>query len=378
MPKGGPGAKLPFLGAAPEGDVLKGEVLVTAMTEMAARRAFLQVATPYITFPGRLVECRGGELRIRATLSRDFILKTLQDQGFRLRIPWGLGMAAAATQLLGLEEWEGKRVLRVQLPDRFVEDEPRQAFRVGAMGPSRAVLTPGGDRLWKASLDNLSALGASLFVTETLPPEGLPHGPLRLSLVLDQGPSLDLEARLIHQDGQLLGVAFDPRPSASAQAALEGWLLPKVEEARRRWENRATLRAMAEQAARPPSLPEGILVLSRDPTLLAQVSDCLGERLTLRPCGLALAPLKEALTNPPQVIAVPWLGGGIQARHTLRNLAEVFPPGTPVVVLGLETDSGGRDLALELKAATYVIWPTAQGAFFSRLLEGLIRKAWGS
>lgn len=375
-----PESKLPFLGGGPEGDALKGAELKTALTEMADRKAFLLVATPYISFSARLVECRPGELRLRATLSREFMLKTLQDQGFRLRIPWGMGIAAASTRLLGVEEVEGKRVLRVQVPDAFMQDEPRQAFRVAATGASRAVVNIGGDRLLKASVDNLSSQGVSLFVTEPLPTEGLiVNRPIRMSLVLEQGPSLDLEGRLVHQDGQLLGVAFEPAPSITAKADLENWLQPKIDEARRRWENRAALRAMADQAARPRSLPEGVLVLTREGDLLAQMSDILGERLSLRSCGLALAPLKEALDQlPPQAIVVPWKGGGVQARHTIRNLAEAFPSGTPVVVLGLGADYGGRELALELKPATYVAWPTAQGAFFSRLLEGLIRKAWGA
>lgn len=378
LPEGMRVPKLPFLGGGPQGDSLKGPELAAALAEMAERKAFLMVATPYLSFPGRVLERRGGELLIRVTMSREFLLKTLGDQGFRLRIPWGLGMAAAPARLLGLEELEGKRVLRVPVPERFMEDEPRRAFRVGSVGPSRAVFNPGGDRLLKASLDNLSTHGASLFVTEALPPEGLiVNRPLRLSLVLDQGPSLDLEGRLIQQDGQLLGVAFEPPPSAPTMALLEGWLQPRVDEARRQWENRAALRAMADQAARPHALPEGILVLSRDPGLLAQMGEALGERLALRSCGLALAPLKEALETPPQAIVVPWAGGGLQARHTIRALADSFPAGTPVVVLGLEADYGGRDLAMELKQATYVARTTIQGAFFVRLLEGLIRKAWG-
>ena len=379
VPEGSKVSKLPFLGGGPQGDSLKGADLTTALAEMAERKAFLMVATPYLSFPGRVLERRGGELLIRATMSRDFLLKTLEDQGFRLRIPWGLGMAAAPTRLLGLEEVEGKRVLRVPVPDRFLEDEPRRAYRVGSVGPSRAVINAGGDRLLKASLDNLSTIGASLFVSEALPSEGLiMNRPLRLSLVLEQGPSLDLEGRLIHQDGQLLGLAFEPPPSAIVMALLEGWLQPRVDEARRQWDNRVALRAIADQAIRPRALPEGVLLLSREAGLLAQMTEVLGERLALRSCGLALAPLKEAMEMPPQVIIVPWAGGGLQARHTIRNLAETFPAGTPVVVLGLEADYGGRELALELKPATYVARATAQGAFFVRLLEGLIRKAWGT
>lgn len=371
--------KLPFLGGGAQGDTLKGPDLTAALDEMAERKGFLMVATPYLSFPGRVLERRGGELLVRATMSRDFMLKTLGDQGFRLRMPWGLGMAAAQTRLLGLEEIEGKRVLRVPVPERFVEDEPRRAFRVGSVGQSRAVINPGGDLLLKASLDNLSTHGACLFVTESLPAEGLiVNRPLRFSLVLEQGPSLDLEGRLIQQDGQLLGVAFDPPPSPTTLALLEAWLGPRIDEARRRWENRAELRAMADQAARPRTLPEGVLLLSRDAGLLAQMGEALGDRLSLRSCGLALAPLKEALETPPQAIVVPWSGGGLQARHTIRSLAESFPAGTPVVVLGLEADYGGRDLALELKQATYVAQTTVRGAFFARLLEGLVRKAWGS
>ncbi|GLH74674.1 hypothetical protein GETHLI_31760 [Geothrix limicola] len=379
MPERAPISKLPFLGGGTLGDTLKGSALAQALDEMAERKAFLMVATPYLSFPARLLAWQSGEVRLRANQTREFLLRTLPDQGFRLRIPWGLGIAAASTRLLGVEEVEGRRVLCVQAPDRFVEDEPRRAFRVTKTGQSRAVINPGGDLLLRANLDNLSAVGACFFVTEPMPSEGLiVNRPLRLSMVLDQGPALDLEGRLVHMDGQLLGVAFEPPPSTVTAAALEAWLQPRVEEARRQWENRAALRAMAEQAARPRSQPEGALLLARDPALLTQLGDILGERLPIRACGLALAPLREALETPPQVVIVPWTGGGVQARHTLRNLAEAFPAGTPIVVLGLGGDYGGRELALELKQATFVAWPTAQGAFFARLLEGLIRRAWGA
>ncbi len=50
---------------------------------------------------------------------------------------------------------------------------------------------------------------------------------------------------------------------------------------------------------------------------------------------------------------------------------------TALVVLGGPGIAGGRELAADLKAA-YAEWNPAQAVFFSRLLQGLIRKRWGA
>ena len=67
----------------------------------------------------------------------------------------------------------------------------------------------------------------------------------------------------------------------------------------------------------------------------------------------------------------------MEGRYRLRTLLETVAIGAPVMVLGSSEDpEGGRLLAAELKATTYVEWNPQQGVFFRRLLQGLIQHHW--
>ena len=122
----------------------------------------------------------------------------------------------------------------------------------------------------------------------------------------------------------------------------------------------------------------GALLVTRDPVLEGQVTELLADILPVRTCPAVMTPLKKSLEPPPLVILLHWAGGGVQQRHLLKNLAETFPAGGMVLVLGNSGEGeGGRQLSAEIKAAAYVDWNPAQATFFKRLLQGLLRKRWG-
>jgi len=157
------------------------------------------------------------------------------------------------------------------------------------------------------------------------------------------------------------------------------WLKPRIEELQRRWEDRVALRAAAEAAARPKASPEGVLLVTKDPALEAQVRQHWPAQLLLKASIPTLPLLKKAMDTPPQMVLLHWPGGGLQTRHLLKTLAATFPPNTPVVVLGSGVEGpAGRELAQEIKAATFLEWNVAQVLFFTRLMQGLLRRHWGS
>jgi hypothetical protein len=355
--------------------ILRDEVL----SELCTRRQSCLLATPYLSFDSRMMELLDGELRVRATMSRDAAKHALGQQPLKLRFPWGLAFYAGVTRVLGYEQGEQRRTLRLAIPERLEPDERRQAFRLERVGRCQgAVGSTAGDIL-RISLENLSTLGAGVFCMEPIPAEGFQTGrTLTLSLTLEKGPALRLEAKVCHGQGQYLGLKFEPRPSGETLKSIEDWLAPRIEEARRRWENRAELLARAEQAARPKLPPAGILLLSRDEPLGAQVTRALQDLHTVRVVPPVMAPYKEALEAPPLLLLVDAAGSDMEERHRLRGLLDAQPPGCPVILLG----QGGnnpelwRTLVAELKARLFIEWYPENAPFFRKLVLGLIQSHW--
>jgi len=354
---------------------IQGAALQDVLDELCDRKQTVLLATPYLHYESRFLEREGRELKVRATMSRDAVKHALAQHPVRLRFEWALTFFSGATRILRYVQEEDKRHLRIELPSELVVDEPRRALRIDRVSRISGALGSGDGTLLKVTLENLSPLGAGVFSLEAIPTEKFQTGrPLDLSLSLEAGFPFRSSAKICHGSGQSLGLVFQPPLAGRELEKLTEWLAPKTAEARKRWENRAELRARAEQLARPRALPQGVLLLSARPELALQVAAVLEETLPFRSVAPAMAPFKEAMTDPPQLLLVDARTEGMEGRYRLRTLLEAVPVPAPVVVLGSAEDpEGGRLLAAELKAATYLEWNPQQGVFFRRLLQGLIQ-----
>ncbi|MBI4913149.1 MAG: PilZ domain-containing protein [Acidobacteria bacterium] len=359
---------------SPAGESILGAALGAVLEELSERRAFVLLATPYLSLPAHLLAWRGDELHLRVALGGEGALKALSVQTFRLRVPWALGMVAGETRLLGFGQEQGRRILRIAAPPQLAPDERRSWLRVHPAQECRVTLNPDGQRLVPGRVEDLSLGGARVSLAENLADPLVGRSAFRLSLNLDRGPRMDLWVRAIHQDGPSLGVQFDPPPEGRARADLEAWLLPEADGARQRWENRAALLAEAASRMRPRARPEGALLVGRGGPLESALRAALGESVPLRRCAPALAPLLEALETPPRLAILHLSRGDLEERFLVKSLVEALPEGTARVLLGTPGAKGGQELATELKAS-YLDWSPGRAVFFRRLAEGLLRRA---
>ena len=370
--------KLSFRDSPKSPGALEGAQRDEVLAELCTRRQSCLLATPYLSFESRMMELVPGELRVRATMSREAAKHALGQQPLKLRFPWGFTFYAGLTQVLGYDQGAQRRTLRLALPQWLEPDDQRKAVRLERVGRCHGALGSQAGDLLRISLENLSPLGAGVFCLEPIPSEGFQTGRiLSLALGLDQGPSLRVEARVCHGQGQYLGLRFEPLPEAATGVLLQEWMTPRLEEAQRRWENRAELRAHAEQAAKPKRPPEGVLLLSRDPALADQVAQTLAGLQPVRTAPPIMTVYKEALEPPPLLLLVDASGANGEERHRLRGLLEGHPPGCPILVLGREGDPDTwRTLVTDLRARLYLTWNPAQAVFFRRLVLGLIQRHW--
>ncbi len=367
--------KLPFWESDTPSGAILGPALDDALNELCERHQLLLLATPYLQVESRFQERRGEELLLRTSMGPEAVKHTFGSVPLRLRFPWALTFYGGPTRILGYGLEEGRRVLRARVPGHMVLDEQRKAFRIERVGRSTGALGSEDGNLVRITLENISTLGAGVFCMETALAEGLQAGRLvDLSLTLEQGFTLVAGARVCHSEGPSLGLQFQPPLTGRNLQLLGEWLAPRTEEARRHWENRAQLRARAERLARPKAAPSGTLLLSDDDTLAEEVSAALDEIQPLRRVPAALAPVKEALAEPPLIILVDAANRDMESRYRLRTILETLKPAAPVIVLGRAEDPRpGRQLATELKTGAYFDWAPRRGPLFQRLARGLIR-----
>ena len=370
--------KLPFWEEAKPSGAILGRARDDVINELCDRKQTVLLATPYLHYESRLLARDGQELMVRATMSRDAVKHALGQHPLRLRFGWALSFYSGPTRILGYVQEENRRYLKIEMPDHLVLDEQRRALRISRVGHSSGALGSEDGTILRVSLENLSTAGAGVFCLESIPAEKFLTGrPLDLSLSLEQGFVLMGSARICHSEGQSLGLTFHPPLSDPNLRRLSEWLAPRAEEARRRWDNRAELWAKAEQQAKPKAAPSGVLLVSTRTDLKAQLVSALEATQPLRSVIPAMAPFKDAQSEPPLLLLIDAKTEGMEGRYRIRTILEALPVNAPVVVLGSSDDpEGGRLLAKELKATTYLEWNPQQGPFFRRLVQGLIQSYW--
>lgn len=363
---------------------LEGASLQEALDELIERRQSLFLATPYLTFASRFLGREGKALRLRATMSRNVAQHTLGGRPLDLRFPWGPTLHGGPTKLLDYLEEDGTKILRVALPSRFERRDQRRAYRADRVGRStgtvglRETEAAAGMVFLRFTLEDLSTLGLRAFCMDPLPGGLLAPGRrAAVEFTLDQGPVLEAEVRVCHVTGQSLGLAFAPPLEGALLADLKAWIQPRFQEALRRWETRAALRAQAEKAAVPRPAPSGILLVTGDAQLAADVSEALAGALDVRTAAPVLAPFRDALeASPPYALLLP-TGGSLDECHRLKALVEKCPPPCPVVVMNLGgTPEALRAFARDVKASLSTDLSHRRPLFFRRLVVGLIRKHW--
>lgn len=346
-----------------------------ALEELCERKEFVQVATPYVAFPSRFLGREGSTLVLRANMGQQTVRHALEKHPLKLRFPWALGYFSGETRLQAYEHTEAGRFLKVSLPERLTLDDPRRHPRVDRLGHCGGALGSTELRLVRVRVEDLSLGGAGLFCLDSLEGEGfLPGHQVNCELNLHEGPTLKAGARVVHAEGQYLGLEFSPVLGTPLLQQVSEWLAPRLQEALRRWENRAELRAQAIRAAAPKPAPEGVLLVGPDEGLVPSLGQLLGSDLPVRHSRLAMAPLKAALEQPPRMLILDPGPLDSEGRRRIRTLLDALDFQGPLMILdrGPEADTL-RAFALELKAV-HLEWNPAQGVFFRRLAQGLIRR----
>lgn len=363
------------------GSEVRNADLVRAILDQACgRREFLILVTPYLRFESHFLALEGDAFHVSATMSREDAMYGLRNADLRFRFPNGVSFMEGHTHMLGLGLADGRRSLKLSLPKALAEDEQRGAYRVERVGRVTATVSTKRFEILTASLVNISSTGARLLAPRDLTPDFMqPGDEITITIPLTDDIRINGKALVRHLDSRNFGLEFHPHLEDPEQTKLSRWVFQKREEDKDRVTRRGAevLPPGAHVATGARAVePSGILLVSGNPELEAELRDVLLSVQPLTRVEPHVQGLKEGLAAAPMLALFDVPSLGLDQRRRLKSLVEAASGKLPFMILGAPglDMSPLLELGTEMRASATYQWGPGKGAFFQRLVQGILRR----
>ncbi len=346
------------------------------LQEACARREMLILVTPYLRYESNFAGLEKDALHVLATMSREDAVYGLKTPGLKIRFPHGFGFFEASVEMKGLGLFGQRRTLKLSLPGGLQENDQRVAFRVERVGRVTVTFSTPRPDLYLAALSDISVTGARLHSSADLPPEKLSVGDtLAITIPLMDNLNINGHGVVRHVRGRSFGVEFKPPLPQQVLDPLARWVFQQREEERERLARRLEL---GLEGARPsgPALPaKGILLVSSDEGLEAQLREAAPATHPFSRIPPTAQGVRESLPSQPALALLHLKALNLDERRRTKALAEILQGRCPVLLLGTDVEGAVLyELATEWRASSALVWSPQRGAFFQRLVQGIIRR----
>ena len=346
------------------------------LQEACARREMLILVTPYLRFETSFVGLDSDALHVLATMSREDAVYGLKSPGLKIRFPHGLGFFEAGVEMKGLGLFGQRRTLKLSFPASLQENDQRVAFRVERVGRVAVTFSTPRPDLYSATLSDISVTGARIHCQEDLPSAKLDVGDtLAITIPLVDALNINGHAVVRHMRGRSFGVEFQPPLPQDVLEPLSRWVFQQREDERERLARRLEL---GLEGARPagPTLPaRGILLISSDEGLEAQLREGLPASHPYARIAPTAQAVRESLLSQPALAILHLRALNLDERRRTKALAEILQGRCPVLLLATEVEGAILyELCTEWRASSALVWSPQRSAFFQRLVQGIIRR----
>lgn len=352
-----------------------------AVRQACARRELLILVTPYLKVESNFIRIEGDEVHVAATMSREDAMYGLKAPDLRIRFPHGTMFLEGKTELKGFGMHEGRKTLRITMPGVLLEDELRGAYRVDRVGKVTCTWSTRKYDLQTASLVNISTTGARLHAYKDFTDNDLRVGDdVSVTIPLTDTMRVNSPAKVRHVHLRSFGLEFSPPLSGDLLADLNRWVFQKREEDREREARRGVEVARPGEAQRSllvqTSPPRGIALIGGDEALENELKEVLQSlQPVARVAGVSGQAIKEGLGLNPALLIIHVSDLGLDARRRLKAMLENLHQRCPFVLLGTGVDQSQlMELGNEVKAACVYQFSAQRGAFFFRLMQGVLRR----
>jgi hypothetical protein len=344
------------------------------------RRELMILVTPYLRFESSFVKIDGSEIQVAATMGREDATYGLRNAGLKMRFPNGITFLEAPTELKGFGMHDGRRTLRLSVPNVLQEEDHRGSYRVDRVGRVPVTFSTPKYDLVMGTLVDISTTGGRVYSTrDFLEGELLPGQEMAVTIPLTDQIRINTKVVLRHLHGRTFGVEFRPQLDDDLLNPLSRWVFEKREEdferiARRGVETGAAGTGPAKVAT---GRPTGLLLVSADAGLEASLQELLGGLQPLQRVPPTMAALKDALNLKPALVLYHVPSLSLDERRRLKPMVETVQGRAPLLLLGTGMEGGALlEMGQELKATVSIIFNPERGTFFQRLVQGVLRRTY--
>jgi hypothetical protein len=353
------------------------ETIAEIYKRVCDRRELLILVTPYLRFESSFIKVEGSEIHAAATMGREDAMYGLRNAGLKMRFPHGVSFLEAPTELKGFGMHDGRRTLRLALPEVLHDEDHRGSYRVDRVGRVLVTFSTPKYDLVSGTLVDISTTGARIYSTRDFMEGELVAGEdMAVTIQLTDLIRINTKVKLRHVRGRTFGVEYRPQLDDGLLHPLSRWVFEKREEdleriARRGVETASTPGAGKAVAGRP----SGLLLVSGDAALELTLQDLLGGIQPLVRVPPTMAALKDAINQKPSLVLYHLPTISLDERRRLKPMVESLQGRVPFVLLGTGMEGGPLlELGNELKAAVSIVFNAERGIFFQRLVQGVLRR----
>jgi PilZ domain len=359
------------------GNVIRNtETIAEIISRACGRHEMLILVTPYLRFESSFVRNDKTEIQVVATMSREDATYGLRNAGLKMRFPNGISFLEAPTELKGFGMADGRRTLRLSIPEILQDEDYRGSYRVDRVGRIPVTFSTPKYDLVTGTLVDISTTGARIFSTRDFAEgEFLPGDDMAVTIQLTDLIRINTKVKLRHVRGRTCGVEYRPQLDEHLLHPLSRWVFEKREEDLERLTRRVETAPISGVSLPQSSQPRGLVLVSGDAALEAALQDLLGGFQPLRRVPPTMSALKEAFNQRPALVLYHLPSLSLDERRRLKPLVEALQGRVPFLLLGTAVEGGALlELGSELKAAVSIVFNPERGIFFQRLVQGILRR----
>jgi hypothetical protein len=355
------------------------ETILDIFTRACDRREMLILVTPYLRFESSFVKLDKTEIQVAATMGREDAAYGLRNAGLKLRFPHGISFLEAPTAFKGFGLIDGRRTLRLSVPELLQEEDHRGSYRVDRVGRVPVTFSTPKYDLITGTLVDISTTGARVYSTRDFGEgEFLPGDDMAVTIQLTDLIRINTKVKLRHLSGRTFGVEYRPQLDEHVLHPLSRWVFEKREEDLERITRRGIETAAPGGATLPlVTQPRGLVLVSGDASLEAVLQDLLSGLQPLRRVSPTMSALKEAFNQRPALVLYHVPSLSLDERRRLKPMVETLHGRVPFLLVGTSVEGGALlELGSELKAAVSIVFNPERGVFFQRLVQGVLRRTY--
>jgi hypothetical protein len=360
------------------GNLIRNPETITEIFNRACeRREMLILVTPYLRFESSFVKFDKAEIQVAATMGREDATYGLRSSELKMRFPHGISFLEAPTELKGFGMSDGRRTLRLAVPENLQEEDHRGAYRVDRVGRVPVTFSTPKYDLITGTLVNISTTGARIYSPrDFVEGELLLGDDMAVTVQLTDLIRINTKVKLRHITGRTFGVEYRPQLDEHILHPLSRWVFEKREEDLERITRRGVETAAPAGAIQSSAgAPKGLVLVSGDAALEATLQDLLGGLQPLRRVPPTMSALKEAFNQRPALVLYHVPSLSLDERRRLKAMVEPLQGRVPFLLLGTAVEGGALlELGSELKAAVSMVFNPERGIFFQRLVQGVLRR----